>query len=330
MLHRKSSRSGFTLIELLVVIAIIGVLIALLLPAVQSAREAARRAQCVNNMKQIGLAIANYESAFGSYPTGCFGTSPRDPSACTVSSQHTMFNLVLPYVESGNIFNSINFALPAFGLIQRTAFQVKIASFVCPSDSPITQYTLAVSNNGYYQNSYAASAGYFECIWYGYYGDPSRQYCEAIEPNGVFGRNYTYRVADIVDGTSNTIFAGETARFRNEPASVFNFGNRAAAFGGTIGGDVRPQGIAYSVPKINAAAVPGYPSAITDNGPFLWQNDPRSQLLGQWGFRSQHPGGANFVFGDGSVRFLKESINIISFRGLSTRNGAEVISADAS
>jgi prepilin-type N-terminal cleavage/methylation domain-containing protein len=144
----KRPTRGFTLIELLVVIAIIAVLIALLLPAVQAAREAARRSQCVNNLKQIGLGVANYESSNGSYPIGIQNYGNQDiATGCAGNGQprgHTMFTFILPYMEGTNIANSVNFNFPAdssnnvayFGIdpgsVQMTAFSAKVASYLFP------------------------------------------------------------------------------------------------------------------------------------------------------------------------------------------------------
>jgi prepilin-type N-terminal cleavage/methylation domain-containing protein len=346
----RKARRGFTLIELLVVISIIGVLIALLLPAVQAAREAARRAQCINNLKQIGLALHNYESANGSFPTGAFFTSPRDVQPCTSNNGHTMFSLILPYLEATNVYNSINFLIPEnhnvpsssgavdyWGAYQATAFCLRQNFYLCPSDqwgrqqmnSIATVINSAGASNPYSPTSYAGVAGTIEIMWYGYWGS-TRNYCEAIEPNGMFGKNYTYRISDNTDGTSNTLYVGETSRYFNEPVSTLNFWNRGSgAFGDDIGG-VRPQTVAYTVPMINAQPTGVTPSYLND--PFNWwnyNNYPQSKNEGSFGFRSFHPGGANFLAGDGTVKFVKQTINLLVYQGLGTRSNGEVIPGDA-
>ena len=331
----KHSRRGFTLIELLVVIAIIAVLIALLLPAVQSAREAARRAQCVNNLKQVGLGIYNYESSVGSYPIGAYTWSPGFASDACQERGHTLFTFILGQIEQPAVFNSINFSFPAGGAsnfggsagrIQSTALLTKINSYVCPSDLPQTPYQIpSQSNNAYSQSSYAGVAGTYD-IFRWYYGCPIASN-PAIVADGAFGKSQSFKIAEISDGTSNTLFVGETSRFKNDPDQVFNEWNRGLWFGSSQAGVTRPQGLAVTVPKINAAMQ--IPDAASID-PFNWGGSYAPyQNFGQFGFRSLHPGGANFLVGDGSVRFIKESINLTVYRSLSTRQGGEVISSDS-
>jgi len=350
MTRLRKSRRGFTLIELLVVIAIIGVLIALLLPAVQAAREAARRAQCTNNLKQLGLALHNYESSNGSFPPGMFGQALSDVGACKSVNSHTVFSMLLPFMESGTIANSINFSLPAYGVTvsssgasgpwsawQATAFCLKVNTMLCPSDQwtrqDFREIPTVLANpgtNAYSPSSYAAVAGTVECLWYGYWGTTTMRYCEAIEPNGMFGKNYTYRIADNLDGTSSTLYMGETSRYTNEPVSTLNFWNRGGfAYGDDIGG-VRMQIIAYTVPSINARPTGVTPGYISD--PFNWWNlnvYPQSKNEGSFGFRSFHPGGANFLAGDGTVKFVKQTLNPYVFQALGTRANGETVPGDA-
>ena len=335
---------GFTLIELLVVIAIIAVLIALLLPAVQAAREAARRTQCVNNLKQMGLALANYESAQGSLPPGAIQyTYPVVDPLGVGSRGHTMFSFILPYMEQGTIGNSINFSVPVFGAttyvpMQSTAFLAKINTYICPSDLKAPA-SYSGSGNLYSQGSYAGMSGRIDTDLY-YYGIPPccGSSVPSIQGDGMFHPDYAYKIAQITDGTSNTIFIGEHARFINDPDTIFNEWNRYGNFLSSFGGGVtRPQVSLTSCCTINAnVVIPETDETGTLNtangapwGPFNWFFNPQYWPEGQHSFRSFHPGGANYSFGDGSVKFLKVSMNMGTYQALSTRASGEVISSDA-
>jgi prepilin-type N-terminal cleavage/methylation domain-containing protein/prepilin-type processing-associated H-X9-DG protein len=329
-------RRGFTLIELLVVIAIIGVLVGLLMPAVQSAREAARRAQCTNNLKQMGIGLHSYQSSFGRFPMGAqtFLTYIKPPFCDSSGSlatrrNHTLFAAILPQMEQQPVYDSINFQLAAndmqgpanAGLSNYTAYITRIESYVCPSESggfrPLSK---ADSDNAYSQTSYFVSAGTTDTIRWILCPDE-------VDTDGAFSKNRSYNVQDFKDGLSSTFVIGEASQFVNHPIVYTNQWNRYAWFTTPIVGVSLPQTFASSVPKLNAnLAVPDVPSAAD---PFLWVDDPQSVNMGQFGFRSQHPGGAHFLFGDGSVKFLKNSINLAVYRGLSTRKKREVIGADA-
>lgn len=349
-------RRGFTLIELLVVIAIIAVLIALLLPAVQAAREAARQSQCRNNLKQIGLAIANYESAQGTLPMGAVLHSAADADSDCGGSyaksgpgaprNFTMMALLLPYLEQAPTYDAINFQLRADGIFvggvnagaaNSTGLLSTISTYLCPSDD-VRSSKLGPGPVAYSQTSYFPSGGTWNTI--AYFAGPK---CSDLEVgNGAFDGQTSYTLAAFVDGTSSTIFVGESARFRNDPDWFCNNWSVYGYFLSMLGGSTtRPQGFAYQVPRINAHMKVGdYPGGGLNPLPpethwpdisdyKAWANDRRYLEFGQWGFRSQHPAGAQFVFGDGSVKFLKESIHPAVYRALGTRNAGEVVSADA-
>ena len=375
--RRRSTARGFTLIELLVVIAIIAVLIALLLPAVQSAREAARRAQCVNNLKQMGLAIHNYQSANGTFPIGLIYAQEPGAQGCYQAGHSfgfAFFHEILPYMEQTNIYNAINFSVPAgghpgngtdyhglnSGMINRTGLIAQINSYICPSDLQQTPLPFSVdgpapsSPNAYAQSSYAGMSGTFD-IFEWYCGCPATPpfggscsgtiWCSS---DGIFQIDTSTRLEAVTDGTSNTILAGEFARFKNDPDSEFNTWSRCLYFGSSAPSSSRIEGIASSGPKINApfgvgnTALQGswgFPTGDVDSWLYA-QNGVTASQLGQFGFRSQHPGGANFLLADGSCRFLKDTIDLGNpnyappinkgvYRQLSTRNGGEVISSDA-
>ena len=331
---KKALRQGFTLIELLVVIAIIGVLIALLLPAVQSARESARRAQCSNNLKQVGIALHAYAETNGIFPIGVqtYGKYYQ-PTDCDKygSRGHSLFTSILNQMEGGNLYNAINFDFAAgsagtnpYGLggrVNSTGLLARVNSYICPSESS-QQQPLAIpaeSDNPYSWSSYAGVGGTHDVIrWW--YGCPNN-----IEPTGMFGYQYAYRIAENTDGTSNTLYVGETARFRGETEKNLNTWTRTLWYGTSVPGVSRIQGFALNMAKINSnIANPDIPSNQY-NTDYL---NPIYQKNGQFGFRSQHPGGANFLFGDGSIHFIKDSINMGVYQGLSTKASGEVIGAD--
>jgi prepilin-type N-terminal cleavage/methylation domain-containing protein/prepilin-type processing-associated H-X9-DG protein len=349
-----SPRRGFTLIELLVVIAIIAVLIGLLLPAVQAAREAARRAQCANNLKQIGIALHNYHDANDSLPIGGQGFASWDTNCWDSLSLHSMFTAILPYVGQQAVFNAVNFSFaaavpwPQYGVdpgqFQVTAFQTRIDTYICPSEP--SGWTLPSKDTPMSQTSYAAVFGY---------RDTFRWWCGCpygfIPPDGVFGfsgaLSYATRLSDVLDGASNTMFVGEASRFTNEVEPWFNTWTVADGnlFSWSIPGVKRITAFAFTAPRLNAdLQIPDPNPTLNPTGwvdSWVYDSDPKANALGagQFGFRSQHPGGANFLFGDGSVRFLKQTIdmgspnyadhNVGVYRKLSTKDGGEVVSTDA-
>jgi len=354
------SSAGFTLIELLVVIAIIAVLIALLLPAVQSAREAARRAQCVNNLKQLALAAHNYESSQGSFPMGnryidnLSFYAPATPCSGASWYGHSAFCFMLPFMEGNASYNAVNFSLRAQSIGNTTAYGAKVSSFICPSDLPSTQFVYSTGQlSGYSQSSYGMSRGTQENIFLNWATtafpdlnaqNPSK--CNAALGNGMFGAEDVVRIGAVTDGTSNTALFGEMSRFKNEPPDTYNFYNFTAVFpandfnSSAINKDEYfPETGAFTLPRINS------PNDLTGKA---WQkvfgvcgtgfaippdwltNCPQAlTTLGEWAFRSNHPGGVNFAFGDGSVKFIKQSIADMPYQALGTRAGGEVISSDS-
>jgi prepilin-type N-terminal cleavage/methylation domain-containing protein/prepilin-type processing-associated H-X9-DG protein len=374
------ARRGFTLIELLVVIAIIAVLIALLLPAVQAAREAARRAQCINNMKQLGLATANYESANGAYPAS-YGSSadanlPAD--AWETWGSWSPQSIMLPYVEQSALYNAINFNVVSHGdysvanqtgshydVKNITAVTTRIASFVCPSAPlPVGTY-YSKPNPG---NSYFASVG-SSLHWVGASG--------SSRPNGIFmfggalngvDSAQPRRIADVTDGTSNTIAFGEwrIGDFDNNILSiqdVINIGTDPPGITGDGWGDPKmnmPAGSANLLNWMNQCAgfAPKSLGSGNTNMSYLGRNwnqgmfgwtlgntllAPNSGYFncrmcgwngdwdcpGHYGLSSYHPGGGNIAMADGSVRFLKSSTAYNIIWALGSRAQGEVVSSDA-
>jgi prepilin-type processing-associated H-X9-DG protein len=239
------------------------------------------------------------------------------------------------------LFDAINFSFASHdlqgpanaGAINYTGFSTRVATYICPSDYGQTQIP---GTNGYSWGSYAGSVGTVDIFrWYcgGCTGQPPARdnvVCLGdleLSPDGAFGNNHGFSQRDFRDGLSTTFLIGEFARFSKDPDAPFNQWSSALWYQSIVPGVTRPQGQATSVPRINAQMrLPDYPPT----SPTAWKNDPNNAVMGQFGFRSNHPGGANFLFGDGSVHFLKESIDLQGvYRALSTRKGRELISADS-
>ena len=306
----RRSRRGFTLVELLVVIAIIGILIALLLPAVQAAREAARRMQCTNHQKQIGIALQNYHGAHNTFPHG---------ANILHSVGGTWAALILPYIERQDVYDLFDFDKKVWDVVNEPAVQSVIPTYICPSD--------AVSDplvGGRIQTG-IRNAGKSMGLWYPTSMGPTRDgtnpsvscvfcpaevgsYCCADTADyGCCGNNgkpgvgimdrdvHPVKVGEITDGLSHTFLAGETIPAQCTYNGAYN----------------------HNFP-INGTTIPLNTFEETDEG-----------VDNRWytgcGFKSRHPGGANFVMCDGSVHFVSDTIDYRMYNELGTRAGGEVV-----
>jgi prepilin-type N-terminal cleavage/methylation domain-containing protein/prepilin-type processing-associated H-X9-DG protein len=336
-------RAAFTLIELLVVIAIIAVLIALLLPAVQSAREAARRIQCTNNLKQLGLGMHNYETVVGALPPS--GVLSGSGNVVTWWIGWSVHGRLLPLMDQGVMFNAINFDHSGESAQNLTVAAQGVAVLLCPSepDPRPAAANVGVSN---VTNYGWAMGDWF--VWGGFRGP---------ENTAAFGPNRSRRFSDFADGLSNVVVASEgkakqplyrdcggLSRVNNPAAVPEPNADPAAVLPEIRGGMACELKTGHSEWTDGQAHHTGFTTAFPPNRK-IWGAEPGGRpaefdITGQREkrggptfaavtARSYHPGGVNALLGDGSVRFVKETIDGRTWRALGTVAGGEVISADA-
>ncbi|QDV64286.1 DUF1559 domain-containing protein [Crateriforma conspicua] len=338
-------RNGFTLVELLVVIAIIGILVALLLPAVQSARGAARRMSCQNNMKQLGLAAHNFESTYKKFPPGLttfVNNSPRDWYG------NTVFTYILPYLEQQSIYDKWDWSDtyeaaqnntsdpldPTIKSVDAASAQV-VPTYLCPSDvAPETVFELDYDVTGY-------ATGYFSlCSYLANGGTHSTYFRDTdMQDDGMFfmtgddSQPESYqrfledgkapaRFADCIDGTSQTFLFGERfhydqffdAKLHNVSRKYSRYPiNRWGAWAWTGGGNGTTHVFGSTRVPPNYQTPEDAPSSYA------------SVNLRMSAFGSGHVGGTNFAFTDGSVAFISDSINMVTYQALSTKSGREIL-----
>lgn len=330
-------RSGFSLIELLVVIAIIAILVALLLPAVQAAREAARRVQCVNNLKQIGLGLNSYHTALGSYPVGFL--YPTGPVPATTSPQQYRWSVLAqmaPYLEQANLSNAFNFNFPIahrptgggspfwpFYAENTTAMGTDVAVFLCPSDGVPPPMARSAPSNYVFCSGDGANGG------------------DASNADGTFILGPALSVANVIDGTSQTAAAAEQLLgiagpyTQTTPTPVPNPLFRAFAR-------------MSAAPLTDAGCLAAVDGWLLNKGAGWWDGDylntlynhyltpnsPRADCItyhnpGWKTARSLHPGGVDVLFCDGHVGFVKNTVAPGVWTAIATRAGGEVVPADA-
>lgn len=308
-----SRRRGFTLIELLVVIAIIAVLIALLLPAVQQAREAARRTQCKNNLKQLGIALHSYHDAARCFPFGQLDSTYG----------YSAISQLLPYIDQGNIYAKINFSLPYNDAANNAALMTTIGMLRCPSDVSNNLSALGGPTN------YLANKG-ANVIWQ----DASGPNVGMPEQNGVMYYRSSIKMSDITDGSSNT------AAFSERVLADGNNGI-SSPLEDVYFSPLTPATPDQAISDCNAIDItnlanqfPLFMGAPWMHGQhcYLHVNVPNSRSCGfftalraNMPASSRHTGGVHVLLADGSTRFVSQNINLTVWRSVGTRNGGEVV-----
>lgn len=307
-------KSGFTLIELLVVIAIIAILIALLLPAVQQAREAARRSTCKNNMKQLGLALHNYHETHKVFPPGAVNPGSRRCASIYSDDNvlnHTCYQMLLPFLDQAPLYNLYNWSIPsgpahytgdcAHTVPPTTSNQFSVLDanlpvFVCPSDAENSIGTTATAGHYYtsgaHRTSYGVAANDYDSNKYhSWNADP-------YSLKGVIGLNGAAKIANITDGTSNTIVLMETPLIKTSTSYGPFWDTYCHTF------FIRPTGTGINRP---------------------WT--PPNLKVYAWGGGSSHEGGVHILMADGAVRFLSENVNMTAVvQALISVKGAEIVS----
>jgi prepilin-type N-terminal cleavage/methylation domain-containing protein len=334
-MKRRPSK-GFTLVELLVVIAIIGILIALLLPAVQAARESSRRSQCVNNLKQLGIAVQNFEGVKKSFPTGTTAqTYTADPTIPANFYRWSAFAHLTPYLEQTNVYNELDLNTPLYGgpnqgfavmPVNQLAVQIVVPLFLCPSDiqKPVTNYMGTVFG----------PCNYAACMGTGLNGGSE------FTTDGIFYMNSATKFADVLDGMSNTACMAESILGHPpdpskppDPQTVYAY----------IGGSPITDANCLAATQYNVSDPRGFSWADGETRCALYNHYfvPNSKRLDCMGYdpnnaftdtgwrtaRSYHPTIINLLLADGSVRSISETIDVFVWNALSTRRGKESLTS---
>jgi prepilin-type N-terminal cleavage/methylation domain-containing protein/prepilin-type processing-associated H-X9-DG protein len=291
----RAKRRGFTLIELLVVIAIIAVLIALLLPAVQQAREAARRTQCKNNLKQIGLALHNYEETFKILPMAVQTADYRNAGQYSRGTGYSWSTYILPFIDGVNVYNQFDLSYPLANTdFPQSANNARTATTAlpwarCPTDTaPSNVDRGSPGDKGYVANQ-AVCSYKLSVAGYSGSGDPNSN---LQRRNGVFIESFGHRLRDISDGLSNTVFGGEVTWKLSDVGSLY--GRVQPASGSSAGWNTADD---YARSAVSYGEIPLNPNPAIESAKHV-----------KGSFHSLHEGGAQFLFGDGSVRFISENI----------------------
>ncbi len=313
-------------------IAIIGVLVGLLLPAIQSAREAARRTQCTNSLKQIGLALHSFESSNRVFPPSYVTQSsepemgPLDPAFNDAGPGWGWLTLIMPYMEEGNLYASLNMKLKCWDPANSAAVKTPVASYRCPSDAPGENINPGTLVNITDQNNLPTGVMFGRANYVSSVGS-STLWCSwpvTIFPNGAIYRDSKTRVKDVVDGLSHTVFAGE----------------RSSDLADSVWPGILPLSGHWAYPPFASIGTGGLntnydgPGAYVGahGGPCPYENpvvihSPNSPYGHSDQMESMHPGGTNILMGDGSVRFYGDESPLSLWVALISRNGGEIFDA---
>ena len=339
--NKKRRDSAFTLIELLVVISIISVLIALLLPAVQAARAAAARISCVNHLKQIGLALQNFECAYKYFPAA--GVGPFNDGT---AYNHGWMTFILPFIEQGNLYNQYNMTANWYDAVNQTAVNTSINVYLCPaavgnhiSSGMIDDLPYLISINLYSGGPISASTSDYAntgCVDNELYSVNGLPLPGGVSyPQGMItqpsqypppaGGTPGYPISAITDGLSNTIAVTECD---NRPGLWVKRGPSSVPVSGNYPGTTDNSGLIVFGGPWASDLKDLCPRGSTADG----LSKPGTCMINctnDWEIYSMHPGGSNACFGDGSVKFLNATINPAVFAALITRAGGELVSADS-
>lgn len=310
----RVKKRGFTLVELLVVIAIIGVLVSLLLPAVQAARAAARRMQSQNNLKQMGLAMHNRHDALGTLPPGYQASYPNQPAPIVDAAPGWAWPVyLLPYLEQSTVYNQMRLDAPCWDASNSGVVKTNLSVFICPG-APNQEPTINVKDDGgatlavFGRSHYLANNGQDE-TW----GYEMANY-STLEGVGPFYRNSKVRLAEVTDGLSNTIFVGEHTSVSDK--------TWVGVIPGSVSCPIDPYHFPFAECEEGPTLVLCHSGPTADEADIIYPPSSRicrvCNMYGPWN-------GGQVLMGDGSVRFIPSTINVLTFAALSSMKSGEVI-----
>lgn len=316
-------RAGFTLIELLVVIAIIGVLVSILLPAVQQARSAARRVQCTNNLKQQGIALHNYHETYSTFPASYLADTrhpSRDATTYDGPNGFAWGAALLPYLDQGTLANRLRTDRPCWDPVNADAVKTSLPVFQCPSDSgPPGAFAVKNSTGAtlatFGRSSYAASVGQEE-PW----GKTAEDYSTIAD--GPLFRNSRVRAADVTDGLSQTVFLGEHSSVLSSKTWVGVVPGAAVCANNPGTFPLSSCDLAATLVNVHSGPSSNEIDPLTGFAPIHAPNSPLCHVCQMY---SQHDDGANVAMGDGSVHFISQFIHQPTWAALSSRAKRETI-----